>query len=71
MDGKGRGLDNVGIERFWKTIKYDYIFLNPADDGFKLYKGVQNQIGYYHNKIHHTTLQTPEQRYQYSMKKAA
>jgi len=33
MDGKGRALDNVWIERFWKSVKYDYIFLNPADDG--------------------------------------
>jgi len=40
MDGKGRALDNVWIERFWKSLKYDYIFLNPADDGFELYYGV-------------------------------
>jgi putative transposase len=32
MDGKGRALDNVWIERFWKSLKYDYIYLNPADD---------------------------------------
>jgi putative transposase len=30
MDGKGRALDNVWIEWFWKSLKYDYIFLNPA-----------------------------------------
>ena len=30
MDGKGRALDNVCIERFWKTIKYEYIYLNPV-----------------------------------------
>jgi len=33
MDGKGRAMDNVWIERFWKSIKYDYIYLNPCDDG--------------------------------------
>ena len=27
MDGKGRALDNVWIERFWKSLKYDYIYL--------------------------------------------
>jgi hypothetical protein len=31
MSGKGRALDNVWIERFWKSLKYDYIYLNPAD----------------------------------------
>lgn len=71
MDGKGRALDNIWIERFWKTIKYDYIYLNPAEDGLELYEGVQNHIGYYHDKIHHTTCQTPNKRYQESMAKAA
>jgi putative transposase len=42
MDGKGRALDNVWIERFWKSLKYDYIYLNPADDGLELYRGVQD-----------------------------
>ena len=71
MDGKGRALDNVWIERFWKSIKYDYIFLNPADDGFELYEGVQNHIAYYNNKTHHTTQQSPNNRYQEITKKAA
>ena len=71
MDGKGRALDNVWIERFWKSLKYDYIYLNPVDDGFELYGGVQNHIDYYHQKVHHTTLQTPQERYEESMKKAA
>lgn len=71
MDGKGRALDNVWIERFWKSLKYDYIFLHPADDGFELFEGVQNHIGYYHHKIHHTTNQTPNDRYQQPFKNAA
>jgi putative transposase len=71
MDGKGRALDNVWIERFWKSLKYDYVYLNPVDDGFELYEGVQNHIDYYHDKTHHTTEQTPNYRYQESMQKAA
>ena len=71
MDGKGRALDNVWIERFWKSLKYDYIYLNPVDDGFELYGGVQNHIDYYHQKVHHTTEQTPNKRYEESIKKAA
>ena len=31
MDGKGRALDNIYIERFWRTIKYEHIYLYPAN----------------------------------------
>ena len=41
MNGKGRSLDNIYIERFWRTIKYQHIFLNPADDGRQLYRGIE------------------------------
>jgi len=71
MDGKGRATDNIWIERFWKSIKYDHIFLNPADDGHELYVGVLAHIGYYHGKVHHTTIQSPNERYHQSINKIA
>ncbi len=71
MDGKGRSKDNICIERFWKSIKYDYIYLNLADDGFELLKGVQNHTAYYNDKTHHTTRQKPNDRYQEMIKTAA
>lgn len=72
MDGKGRATDNAWIERFWKSLKYDYIYLNPADNGLELFEGVQNHIAYYNAKTHHTTKQKPNVRYEeYNMKKAA
>ena len=52
MDGKGRALDNVYIERFWRTIKYQYIHLNPAPDGISLYIGIKNWLNKYHYKAH-------------------
>ena len=52
MDGKGRALDNVFIERFWRTIKYQYIYLNPADNGFELYRGIKRWLKRYHNRDH-------------------
>ena len=64
MDGKGRATDNAWIERFWKTVKTEYIYLSPSNNGFELLKGVQNHIAYYHQKTHHTTKQKPEDRYQ-------
>ena len=42
MDGKGRALDNIFIERLWRTVKQDYVYLNPADDGIELYQGLKN-----------------------------
>lgn len=68
MDGKGRATDNIWIERFWKSLKYDYIYLNPADNGLELYEGVQNHISYYNQKTHHSTKQTPNKKYQESLK---
>jgi len=64
MDGKGRALDNIWIERFWKSIKYDHIYLNPADDVLELYEGAQEHIAYYNDKMphHKTEIQCPLHR---------
>ena len=53
MDGKGRAIDNIFIERFWRTLKYDYVYLHPAEDGLELYKGVKGYIRYYNHSLHH------------------
>ena len=41
MDGKGRAKDNIWIERFWKTIKYEYIYIHPEENGNDLYHGIK------------------------------
>jgi putative transposase len=41
MDGKGRAIDNIFIERFWRTLKYDYVHLDPAAYGLELYRGIK------------------------------
>lgn len=53
MDGKGRAIDNIYIERFWRTIKVDYIYINPMSDGLELYKGINQYINYYNNQQSH------------------
>lgn len=50
MDGKGIALDNIYIERFWRTIKYRYIYLNPADNGLVIYNVIRKWIDRYHNR---------------------
>ncbi|MGL5057562.1 MAG: integrase core domain-containing protein, partial [Fusobacteriaceae bacterium] len=54
MDGKGRCLDNVWIERFWRTIKYDYLYLYEHKTTLELYKGIQSYLNFYNkhfNKV--------------------
>ena len=67
MDGKGRATDNVWIERFWKTLKYNHVYINPSDDGLELFAGIEEYIEYYHNKKHKTLNCTPNKKYQESL----
>ena len=53
MDGKGRALDNIFIERFWRSLKYDYVYLHPANDGLELYQGLKYYISYYNYELKH------------------
>lgn len=53
MDGKDRFIDNIFIERFWRSLKYDYIYLRPARDGIQLYQGIKKHINYYNYELHH------------------
>jgi len=72
MDGKGRAIDNRWIERFWRTLKHKYIYLNPAEDGIELYKNIEYYIDYYNDvKVHHTIKETPSKRYMSSLENAA
>ena len=53
MDGKGRAIDNIFIERLWRTVKQDYVYLHPANDGLELYKGLKGFFHFYnHEKTH-------------------
>jgi len=54
MDGKGRALDNVYIERFWRSLKHEYIYLNPPNGGVDLYKGVKAYVKFYNGERKHT-----------------
>jgi len=56
MDGKGRALDNIYIERFWKSIKYEKIYLNPPNGGLELYQKVKEYIEFYNTKRRHTEI---------------
>lgn len=71
MDGKGRATDNTWIERFWKSLKYNYVYLNPCETGLELFEGVQTYIEYYHQKKHQGIKMKPEEAYRESINKNA
>lgn len=52
MDGRGRATDNIYIERFWRSVKYDYVYLQPANNGHELYEGLKTYIDRYNNRRH-------------------
>lgn len=56
MDGKGRALDNIFIERLWRTVKYEHIYLYVYEDGLSLYKGLQYYFSFYNGERRHQSL---------------
>lgn len=65
MDGRGRALDNVYIERFWWSLKYENIFPNVYEDGVDLHRGISAYIDHYNKKRKHSSLdyKTPAEVY--------
>lgn len=65
MDGKGRALDNIFIERFWRNVKYENVYLNVYENGLDLYKGLAEYFNFYNKERLHQSLGylTPESMY--------
>ena len=71
MDGKGRWIDNVIMERFWRTVKQEQIYINPPDNVTELISQVNKFIKFYNYQRPHQSLQykTPSQIYYNDEKK--
>lgn len=65
MDGKGRWIDNIYIERFWRTVKQEQIYINPPDNIKELKQGIDKFINFYNYQRPHQSLdyKTPSQIY--------
>jgi len=65
MDSKGRALDNVFIERLWRSLKYEDIYLREYENGQELHKGLTEYFRFYNDKRLHSSLKwmTPNQKY--------
>ena len=56
MDGKGRAIDNIFIERFWRNLKYEKIYLEPSDNGLELYRKIKDYMNFYNMERPHQGL---------------
>lgn len=65
MDGKGRATDNVFIERLWRSLKYEYVYLDVPATGPELYKGLNRYFDFYNCQRPHSSLncKTPKEAY--------
>ncbi len=65
MDGKGRAIDNIYIERFWGSLKREKIYLNPPNAGMDLYQKVNAYVTFYNTIRRHDSLddETPDTVY--------
>ncbi|WHA07741.1 integrase core domain-containing protein (plasmid) [Candidatus Megaera polyxenophila] len=65
MDGKGRALDNVFIQRFWRSLKQEKIYLIILNTVKEVKNAITDYITFYNSKRMHQSLEylTPEQVY--------
>ncbi len=65
MDGKGRWMDNVFIERLWRSVKYECVYLHAFETGSELRAGLSRWFAYYNHHRPHSRLagKTPAEAY--------
>ena len=65
MDGRGRYLDNIFIERLWRSLKYEAVYLRELADGFEARRVIGEWIDFYNTERPHSALggKTPAEAY--------
>lgn len=65
MSGKGRAFDNIMIERLWRTVKYEEVYLTEYKNYFEAYDALEKYFEYYNNERRHSSLskRTPSEVY--------
>lgn len=73
MDGKGRALDNIYVERLWRSLKYEDIYLNDYESVSELRDGIARYFSFYNSLRFHQSLdyQTPDDVYFEGVRAAA
>ena len=67
MDGRGRAIDNIFIERLWRTVKYENVYLHAYADGLELYKGLKDYFEFYNYERVHQSLDYETPAFVYAM----
>lgn len=57
MDSRGRAFDNIFIERLWRTVKYEEVYLNEYRDGNEAYENLEKYFSFYNNQRRHSSLE--------------
>jgi putative transposase len=65
MDGRGRCMDNIFIERLWRSLKYEAVYLHELSDGFVAERVIGDWIAFYNSERPHSALagRTPAEAY--------
>jgi len=65
MDGRGRVFDNIFIERLWRSLKYEDVYIKDYETGEEAIKGIDDYLDYYNDERPHQSLdyQTPASVY--------
>ena len=65
MDGRGRFMDNIFIERLWRSLKYEAVYLHELTDGFKAERVIGDWLDFYNIERPHSSLddKTPAEAY--------
>ena len=66
MDGRGRWMDNRMIERLWRSLKYECVYLNSFETGSEVKAGIGRWIDYYNSERPHSNhgILTPDEAYE-------
>jgi putative transposase len=65
MDGRGRWMDNVMIDRLWRSLKYECVYLHAFETESEARNGIGNWMDYYNQRRPHSSLdgRTPDEAY--------
>jgi putative transposase len=65
MDGKGRWIDNVFIERLWRSVKYEEVYLHAYANGTEAHRALTRYFSFYNERRSHQSLdyRTPDEVY--------
>ncbi len=65
MDGRGRALDDIYIERLWRSVKQEYVYLQVCEEGLELWHGMYQYFHFYNGERFHQSLgyKVPEEIY--------